>query len=247
MGNNDEQGVRERIKARLLEATSESDLKGIRQQLKDAGEKSGSIDACVSELRKKGHLKFDEKAVIPTKALPVEGIVESLPWPVSVNGEVDERFVAGMKYEAYNVIRGIRLAQELTKMGLDQAVPIIKMAQEMRQAEGQAAQVLATQLGQATMQSNQQIISAINNLAASQPGAPAPWQAMAARLAEPLFTQAMQQLSASLFKAMPQLGMTQQPAVQPEQSEPAQSGPSDAFGSLPGNITTHNLGELEEE
>jgi hypothetical protein len=56
--NNNDQGVRERITTRLLEATSEDELKRIRQDLKDQGEKPGSIDAIVSELRKKGHLKF---------------------------------------------------------------------------------------------------------------------------------------------------------------------------------------------
>jgi len=87
---------------------------------------------------------------------------------VSVNGEVDPVFVAGMRYEAMNVIRGIRMAQELNKMGLEQAKPVIEMAKEMRQAEGQAAQTIAAQLGQVTMQSNQQIIGAIHELAAAQ-------------------------------------------------------------------------------
>jgi hypothetical protein len=148
MTNNEESvGVKERIKGRLLEATSEDELKRIRQELKDQGEKPGSIDACVSELRKQGHLKFNGKTLAITKALPVEAIVENLPWPVDVDGHVDGAFVAGMRYEAMNVIRGIRLAQELTKLGIDQATPLIKMAQEMRQTEGQVAKETGIAMG----------------------------------------------------------------------------------------------------
>ncbi|MFC1910285.1 hypothetical protein ACFLXC_03195 [Chloroflexota bacterium] len=96
--------------------------------------------------------------------LTPEAIVDSLDYPASANGEVNPAFVAGMKYEAKNIIRGIRIAQELNKMGLEQAKPVIEMAKEMRQAEGQAAQVLAAQFGQMTMQNNQQILSAIHEM-----------------------------------------------------------------------------------
>ncbi len=104
--------------------------------------------------------------------LLAEEIVNNLPWPTSVNGEVNPVFVAGMRYEAMNVIRGICMAQQLNPMGLEQAKPVIEMAKEMRQAEGHAVQ-----LGQVTMQSNQQILAALNNLAASQgkPTEADPW------------------------------------------------------------------------
>ena len=77
-------------------------------------------------------------------------------------------FNKGVVYGADTILAGIRAAQELSSLGIAQATPVIKMAQEMRQAEGQAAQAIAAQLGQVTMQSNQQIIGAIHELAAAQ-------------------------------------------------------------------------------
>jgi len=68
-----------------------------------------------------------------------------------------------------------------------------------------------------------------------------------------MFAQAMQMLSTTLLKAFPQPGMgqqavpVQQPPAQAESSRQAQAELSDAFGSLPENITIHNLNELEEE
>jgi len=59
VATNESEGVKERIKTRLLEAVDEESLSRICQELKDKGEKPSSIDACVSELRKKkGQLKF---------------------------------------------------------------------------------------------------------------------------------------------------------------------------------------------
>ena len=170
-----------------------------------------------------------------------EEIIDNLEWPVSVNGEVNPVFVAGMRYEAMNVIRGIRLAQQLNKMGLEQAKPAIEMAQEMRQAEGQAAQTIASQLGQVTMQSNQQIIGAIHELAAAQsqgqmPPDMDPLQKMFVGAMQPYAAQAIGQLFASLFKkpaqggAQPQGG--QPPAGMPGQ--PAQpAGPAEPARHMP--------------
>ncbi len=145
-----------------------------------------------------------------------EEIIDSLPWPTSVNGEVDPVFVAGMRYEAMNVIRGIRLAQQLNKMGLEQAKPVIEMAKEMRQAEGQAAETIAAQLGQFTMQSNQQVINAIHELAASQSqGQPTtemnPMAKMIFNAIQPYIGNILAQALSSLTKQ--QVG-TQPPSVQ---------------------------------
>jgi len=205
--------------------------------------------------------KSESPKAVVTRAQPLDAVIENLRLPQvpeQYNGHYNiyvTGFNDGVMHGARSILAGIRAAQELSSMGVQQAVPLIKMAQEMRQAEGQAAQILASELGQVTMQSNQQILAALNNLATSQgkPAEPDPWQAMAARMAEPIFLQAMQTLSGSLFKAMPQPGMgqqpatAQQPATQPEQSEPAQAGLGDVFGSLPENITTHSLDELELE
>ena len=167
--------------------------------------------------------------------LSAEAIIASMPYPVSVNGEVDPIFVAGMRYEALNVIRGIRMAQELNKMGLEQAKPVIEMAKEMRQAEAQAAQTIATELGQVTMQSNQQIIGAIHELAAAQSQGQQtsemdPMQKMFVDAMRPHAAQAIGQLFAGLFKPSPQGG---QPPVR-MQGQPAQpAGPGEPPRHMP--------------
>lgn len=147
--NNDNQGVKDRIKTRLLEATGGDDLRRIRQELKDQGEKPGSVDACVSELRKQGHLKFNGKTTAITKSMPVEAIIENLPWPVDVDGHTNPVFIAGMKYEALNIVRGIRLAQEISALAISQAQPLIKMAQEMRPDASQIAKDTGLAMGEA--------------------------------------------------------------------------------------------------
>ncbi len=181
--------------------------------------------------------------------LSAEAIVDNLAWPTSVNGEVDPAFVAGMRYEAMNVIRGIRMAQELNKMGLEQAKPVIEMAKEMRAAEGPAAQIIAAQLGQVTMQSNQQIISAIQGLAAaqgqSQPAEVNPMMKTMADAMQPFLAQTMQQLFSGIFKAGPQPGAAgQQPAIQ--QSAEQQPGQQPQQEWTPPNITDRSIGEYEE-
>ena len=164
-----------------------------------------------------------------------EEIIDNLEWPVSVNGEVNPVFVAGMRYEAMNVIRGIRLAQQLNKMGLEQAKPVIEMAKEMRQAEGQAAQTIASQFGQFTMQSNQQIIGAIHELAEAQSQGQQtsemdPLTKMFFNAMQPHAQQAIGQLFSGLFKkpgqggAQPQGG--QQPGeMQGQPTQPAHNEP----------------------
>ena len=182
--------------------------------------------------RRKELLKHQKSSTAVTRAggqRSAEDIIENLSWPVSVNGEVDPVFVAGMRYEAMNVIRGIRMAQELNKMGLEQAKPVIEMAKEMRAAEGQAAQTIAAQLGQVTMQSNQQIIQAIHELAAAQsqgqqPSETDPLAKVFANAMQPYAAQAIGQLLAGLFKKPVQGGSQPQGGQQPVgmQGQPAQ-------------------------
>ena len=174
-------------------------------------------------------------AVAKSGTLSAEAIIASMPYPVSVNGEADPVFVAGMRYEAMNVIRGIRMAQELNKMGLEQAKPVIEMAKEMRQAEGQAAQTIAAQFGQFTMQGNQQIIGAIHELAETQSQGQQtsemdPMTKIFVNAMLPHAQQAIGQLFSGLFKkpgqggAQPQGG--QQPGeMQGQPTQPAHNEP----------------------
>ena len=232
-----------RIKRRFAEAEDEDMLDGIEDQLREEGLKIENIRPRKSERRKElqKHRKTGTAVTRTGGQLSAEAIVENLAWPMNVNGEVDPVFVAGMRYEAMNVIRGIRMAQELNKMGLEQAKPVIEMAKEMRAAEGQAAQTIAAQLGQVTMQSNQQIIGAIHELAAAQSQGQQtsemdPMQKMFVDAMQPHAAQAIGQLFASLFKPSPQGGAQPQGGQQPVgmQGQPAQpAGPAEPARHMP--------------
>ena len=188
--------------------------------------------------------------------IPPEAVLDVLHLPR--NGDAVEVWRRGVLDGVGILLLGARYAQ-LTAAG--QADIVKNQLDIMREAKEsnkdialEAARQVGDQLGQSTLQSNQQILAALHDIGSQGKAAePDPWQAMAARLTEPMFAQAMQMLSGSLFKAMPQMGTIQQPSpvqqpvAQPGQFNPAQPGLGDVFGSLPDNITTHSLNELEEE
>ena len=223
------------IKRRFAEAVDEDMLDTIDDQLREEGFTSDKIRPRKSERRKE--LKKQPRSTTAMMRAggqrSAEDIIDNLSWPVSVNGEVDPVFVAGMRYEAMNVIRGIRMAQELNKMGLEQAKPVIEMAKEMRAAEGQAAQTIAAQLGQVTMQSNQQIIQAIQGLAAAQPQGESvnPMMQSLFTAAQPFLGQIFQRMFSSFG------GIGQQPGMSPQQppiTEMPSTQPATPDGPPPG-------------
>lgn len=204
------------IKRSFEEAMDPEMLDEVDDQLRAEGLKSDNVRPYKSKRRKEflrqGKATTTTAMVRSSAQLTPEAIVDSLEYPVSADGEVNPAFVAGMKYEAKNIIRGIRIAQELNRMGLEQAKPVIEMAKEMRQAEGQAAQVIAEKLAQATMQSNQQILGAIQEVTAPQPAGTNPMAQAFANAAAPLWGQMLQRL----FSSLTGLG-GRQPAQQPVQ------------------------------
>ncbi len=131
---------------------------------------------------------------------------------------------------------------------MQQAVPLIKMAQEMRQAEGQAAQILAAELGQATQQGNREVIAAIHGLAESQQtsSGPDPMAAMMAETMKPVFGHLMQTMlkmtgmgaaAGSPAGGNPASGGQPQPESVPAQSE----------SWSPPNIKKRSRNEFEEQ
>ncbi|MDD4858895.1 MAG: hypothetical protein PHR56_01620 [Dehalococcoidales bacterium] len=149
--------------------------------------------------------KSEGSRSVASRAQPLDIVIENLRLPVvpeQYNGSHNiyvAGFNDGVMHGARSILAGIRAAQELSTMGIQQAVPLIKMAQEMRHAEGQAAQVLAQEMGQAINQGNQQTIAAIHSLAAAQsppsaPGGPDPMAGMMADMMKPVFGQLIQQV-----------------------------------------------------
>lgn len=196
-----------------------------------------------------------EGKIIITRPQPLDAVIQDLVLP-SVPEHYDgtyniyiEGFNAGVMHGAKSILAGIRAAQELSAIGVQQATPVIRMAQEMRHAEGQAAQELAVQMGQSMAQGNSAIIDAINHLPKGQPEVNPMFEVM-----KPFLARMMEQVSTVAFKMMPQLGMSLKGATPPGQmpseppnTEPASTGQSDAFGELPGNIKKYSLNELEKE
>jgi len=201
----------------FAERTVDAAIKVFKELGNDDGEddKGNSDPPAESEMN-----PHRSKSTAITKALPVEAIVDNLPWPVDVDGHVDGVFVAGMRYEAMNIIRGIRLAQELSKMGVDQATPIIKMAQEMRQEEIESAKTVGRALAQATMESNQEILTALNNLSlgGKQPS-PDPMQRMIGMIRSlPQMFNAMNAMT-GMLGMKPLTGLQPQAQTQQNQSQ----------------------------
>ena len=130
-------------------------------------------------------------------------------------------FNKGVRYGADTILAGIRAAQDLSSLGIAQATPIIKMAQEMRQAEGQAAQALASEFAQAVQGSNQTILEALQNLNLSQQAASTnPMQRMVAMIQSiPQMMNAMNSLM-GMFGLKPVAGQQPQPANQAQQQAP---------------------------
>lgn len=99
-----------------------------------------------------GHMQFKHNesgekprgAQLPAKPLPVDFLIRELQLP-DISDGTREVFDAGVTYGMKAIIVGVRLAQELSAMGIQQAKPVMEMAKEMRQAEGQAAEVAASQ------------------------------------------------------------------------------------------------------
>lgn len=189
---NSEEGVKERIRRRILEATDADDLARIRQQLKDDGEKPGTIDAVVYELRKKGHLRFDEsktgfpkmttgKEIIPAMHSFIEEVY--VPRPVDGRDGYWDGYEAGTCRARQDLFLSIMALQQLSSLGVQQAQPLVAMAKELR-AEVNPYEVAQAASQQVLSSSMPQILSAVKQQAA--PRSPDPWDDMMVRVVEPM-------------------------------------------------------------
>lgn len=148
---------------------------------------------------------------------PLEVLVKDLHLPVMVDGQADI-FDAGVEYGFKSILVGVRIAQELSAMGVQQASPIIQMAKEMRESEGQAAQVIASQLAEATLENNKGIMEAIK--AQGVASSPNPMWAGLLQTMMPMFQQSLGRFMGT-FTGIP---AGQQQPQQPGQQQPQQPG-----------------------
>jgi hypothetical protein len=175
------------------------------------------------------------------KPSPVEALIQELKIPMLADGEA-QVFDAGVEYGVRSVLVGVRVAQELSAMGVQQAMPLIKMAQEMRESEAQAAKILAGEFAEATLEANKDLKGAImglgNQITASGPN---PFASMMAQGMSPVFSQAFQGLM-KYFGGKSGEGAVPQPDVRAGQAATELPTPVQEP-----TVEYHKLEELEEE
>lgn len=188
------------IKWSLLHGASEEELKA------DSRHNDRTVDICAQELEKEGLRKRpprppkdEKKGVAVTappgkgvqtfaKGSPPEAIIESMMIPL-VDGQA-EGFEHGMKFGASIVVLGVRIAQELSNLGVQQARPLVEMARDMRSGEAAAAKSAATEaaVGAAAMiqQNLQPYLANIGKTPEANP-----MQGMMVRTMEPIIQRLM--------------------------------------------------------
>lgn len=228
-GNNKEKAIQpvrmsgKEVEKRLLEAESEEDLNTIHNVLKLEGVPDGSIRAIISRLKSKGLLIF-QTAVTEyapgTKPLAVEAIIHEMKLPTIIMDGGKEIFDAGVTYGMRALVAGVRLAQELSQMGISQASPVIRMAQELRAGAGESAR----EAGEVAAENA--VAGAIGFMSEQKPGkvdiatVQNPLMGVMARAMEPALTQALGKMFGSFVGGQPQPSGQGQPSTQPVSNLP---------------------------
>lgn len=216
-----EEGIKERIRRRLLEATDADDLARIRQQLREEGEKPGTVDAVVHELRKRGLLKFDESKPGPARPGTAKELVPAMqsfieevyvPRPVDGRDGYWDGYESGTRRARQDIFLAMLALRELSSMSIGQAAPLVQLAKELRPQgdSAETARLAAQEVMQGIMP---QIINPVRTQAIA--ASPDPMQTMLANALQPLFQQALSQLmTAFMPRQHPGQGL-QSPAPQP--------------------------------
>jgi hypothetical protein len=211
------------IEEALEETTSKEEYLAVKDHLQSLGVPRGTITAVTSMMKKKGKLQFlldkhDDNSgaeeemstdLSTTKPLTVEALTRGLRIPIIPDGN-KEVFDAGVNYGIRSIVVGVRLAQELSKMGIAQAMPIIRMSSEMRKAEGRSAEESGRV---AAEEAYARAASYFASIPKSSADSPNPMQAMVVRAIEPV----MQNMIQKMF-GFPQLMQGGNPGTQQQPS-----------------------------
>ncbi len=188
------------IKWSLLHGASEEDLKA------NPMHNSRTVDICAQELEKDGLRKRPQKPPKETtgktlqtsnqvkttqvfaKGSPPEALIDSLDLPI-VDGQI-VGFESGMKFGARMVVMGVRIAQELSALGIQQVKPLIELSRDARSGEEAAAKNAAIEAatGAAAM-IQQNLTPYLANM--SKPAEANPMQSMMARTMGPIIERLM--------------------------------------------------------
>lgn len=130
--------------------------------------------------------------VNPTKPIPPEFLIQQISLPM--DGVQAKNFEQGMKFGASMLVLGVRVAQELSNMGLQQARPIMDMANAMRTGEAEAAKNAAAEAAMlAAGQVREDMMPMFASITAQkgQVSGDNPMGQMATRMLEPMMNRMM--------------------------------------------------------
>ena len=150
------------VKWKLLRGTSE-------EELVSEGYNMGTIRNCVYDLKKKGLYERPPKGERSTavtkdkhtglakttketalksyaRGSPAEDLIQHFArLPDDIRDKKGEVFESGMKFGLSVAVLGIRMAQELSNLGVSQVKPMIEMTKSMREGEALAAKTAAVE------------------------------------------------------------------------------------------------------
>ena len=217
--------IRKQVEKRLLAGAS-------RDELLAEGYNKSTISTVASEVKKKTGTRtaVGKAAVTTAKGLPIfakgsppEAIIEAIEVPDVSNGQ-GYPFEQGIKFGMSLVTLGIRMAQELSGIGVMQAKPLLDMAKSMREGESLAAKNAA---GEAAMEAaglvQQSMMPLLAGLQKPTGNENNPMQAMMARTMEPIMGRLM---GGALSKFTGGATASQQPA---ELTQNAAGAPIDGW------------------
>jgi len=126
-----------------------------------------------------------------TRALPPEFLIDQIHLPMDGSGV--KNFEQGIKFGASMLVLGVRIAQELGNMGMQQAKPIMDMANAMRAGEALAAKNAAAEAAMlAAAEVRDDMMPVLTSLGKpSQPTSADPMKSMLARMMEPMMNRFM--------------------------------------------------------
>lgn len=185
--------IRKEVEKRLMEGAT-------RDELVAEGFNKNTVRTVASEVKAKLHtnkaigkplVARGEGIPVTAKGVPPEVIIENIVVPdISDGGGFV--FEQGMKFGMSVVTLGIRMAQELSGIGVMQAKPLLDMAKSMREGEAMAAKNAA---GEAAMEAaglmSSQMMPILTSLSQATPAGVDPMKAMMARMMEPIMSNMM--------------------------------------------------------
>lgn len=179
-------------------------------QLIEEGVNANTVRICAQELEKDGYRQRPTKGSAKTTAVakrgaggeiqtfargsPPEALINAIELPL--NTPDAKIFEKGLKTGAALLVLGVRVAQELSAVGIQQAKPIMDMARSMREGEALAAKNAATEAAnEAAMNVSKvfspHLASLEDTISDLKHGGQDPVQAMMVRTMEPMFQQMM--------------------------------------------------------